>query len=142
MGQTVRSTPLAIYRISPTTSAETFVAIGISIALEKLFAHKIPKVILVRQEQNLPFLLRGYKVVGAIGTKEVTQKLRASLPKIIGVVKETSWQPRPLPFIEILETTQSPSKSGLALEVLLESVTKKAQKLTDADRLVSLFFRH
>lgn len=100
--QTVRSTPFAIYRISPNTSAETFIAIGISIALEKLFEYKIPKVILVKNERDLPSLLRGYEVVEAVNSKEIKQKLKAFLPTVMKTVRETTWRPRPLPFSETI----------------------------------------
>jgi Bacterial RNA polymerase, alpha chain C terminal domain len=99
--QTVRSTPFAIYRISPTTSAEVFVAIGISIALEMLFAYKIPKILLVRQEQDLPSLLRGYEVVEVMSTNDIKNKLKGFLPKVMANVRTTAWRPRPLPFVEI-----------------------------------------
>ena len=107
--QTVRLTSFAIYRISPTTSAETFVAIGMSIALEKLFAYKIPKIFLVRQEQDTPSLLRGSDVVEVVGTSDIKQKLKAFLPKVIQLVRETSWRPRPLPFVETVILRQDSS---------------------------------
>lgn len=100
--QTVRSTAFAIYRILPNTSAATFIAIGISIALEKLFEYKIPKVILVKNERDLPSLLRGYEVVEAVNSKEIKQKLKAFLPTVLKMVKETTWRPRPLPFAETI----------------------------------------
>jgi hypothetical protein len=59
--QTVRSTPFAIYRIQPYTPAEVFISIGISIALEPLFEYDIPKVVLVRTEQELPSLREGMR---------------------------------------------------------------------------------
>ena len=99
--QTVRSTTFAIYRISSNTSAETFIAIGISIALEKLLEYKIPKVILVKTERDLPSLLRGYEVVEAINSKEIKQKLKAFLPVVMNTVRQTTWKPKPLPFIDI-----------------------------------------
>lgn len=96
----MRSAPLAIYRISPTTSAETFVTIGISIALESLFEYKIPKILLVREEQDIPSLLRGADVVEAVSTNDVKKKLKVFLPRVIELVRKTNWKPMPLPFVE------------------------------------------
>ena len=132
--QTVRSTPFAIYRISPTTSAETFVAIGISIALEKLFAYKIPKVILIRQEQDLPSLLRGYEVVEVINTKEIKHKIKAFLPKLIEITRDTSWRPRPFPFTESLiskefESLKTPSVQDAPLAATDNLLTEVQQQL-------------
>ncbi|NEP27568.1 effector-associated domain EAD1-containing protein, partial [Moorena sp. SIO3I6] len=105
--QTVRSTPFALYRILPNTSAETFIAIGMSLALDKLFESNIPRVILVKSERDLPSLLRGYDVVEACNSKEIKQKLKERLPKILNMVRETTWKPRPLPFIDNLVDTTS-----------------------------------
>jgi hypothetical protein len=99
--QEIRSAPIAIYRISPMTSAGTFISIGISIALEKVFSYKIPKILLVRQEQDLPSLLRGYEVVEALSTRDIKQKLKAYIPDVIKLARNTNWQPKPLPFLEI-----------------------------------------
>lgn len=51
--QKVRSTPFAIYRVTPKTPAETFIAIGMSIALEKQFQHEIPKILLTASVRGL-----------------------------------------------------------------------------------------
>lgn len=126
--QTIRSTPFAIYRITPTTSAETFVAIGISIALEKLFEYKIPKMILVKQEQDLPSLLRGYEVIEAVGTKGTKSKLKVFVPNVIKTIREKSWRPRPLPFIEI----KIPCVGNLDL---LESDSEQEQKSKISDNI-------
>jgi len=60
--QTVRSTPFAIYRITLHTPAETFIVIGMSIALEAQFDYKIPKILLTEKVQDVPSLLSGYEV--------------------------------------------------------------------------------
>ena len=109
--QAVRSSPFAIYRILPNTSAETFIAIGISIALEKLFEYKIPKVILVKHERDLPSLLRGYEVVEAVNSKQLKQKLKAFLPIVLKLVRETKWKPKILPFTDT-NATYSPQIEG------------------------------
>jgi len=98
--QAVRSTSFAVYRILPHSPAEVFIAIGMSIALETLFEYDIPKVLLVRQEQDLPSLLRGYEVVEAVSSSEVKRKLKAFVPAVMQKVRETAWKPRPLPFVE------------------------------------------
>jgi len=41
--QQVRSTPFAVYRITPQTTGEAFIAIGMSIALETQFSYKFPR---------------------------------------------------------------------------------------------------
>jgi hypothetical protein len=116
--QIVRSTPFAIYRLTPTTSAQTFISIGISIALENLFDYKIPKILLVRQEQDLPSLLRGYEIVEVVNTHALKQKLKACLPSAIQVVREIKLRSKPLPFIEstIVFTDRSEPTEPSSLE--------------------------
>ena len=100
--QIVRSTPFAVYRILPHTTAKVSITIGMSIALETLFEYDIPKVLLVRQEQDVPSLLRGYEVIEAINSSEVKRKLKSIIPAVMQKVRETAWKPRPLPFVEVL----------------------------------------
>jgi hypothetical protein len=50
--QTERSSPFALYRITLNTPAETFIAIGMSIALERQFEYKIPKILLTERAQD------------------------------------------------------------------------------------------
>jgi hypothetical protein len=61
--QQVRSTPFAVYRITPQTTGEAFIAIGMSIALETQFSYKIPKILLAEKVEDVPSLLRGEKIV-------------------------------------------------------------------------------
>jgi RNA polymerase-interacting CarD/CdnL/TRCF family regulator len=98
--QAARSSQFAVYRIMATTPPEVFIAIGMSIAIETLFDYDIPKVLLVRREQDLPSLLRGYEVVEVANSIELKRKLRAFVPAVMQKVRETTWRPRPLPFIE------------------------------------------
>jgi len=98
--QAVRSTPFAIYYILPHTPARVFITIGMSIALEALFEYNIPKVLLVRQEQDLPSLLRGYEVVETANSSEVKKKLNKFIPKVMQKIQEMAYKPRPLPFVE------------------------------------------
>jgi hypothetical protein len=98
--QLIRSTPFAVYHLLPQTPADVYIAIGMNIAVEKLFGYTIPKIFLVRREEDLPSLLRGYEVVQATNSSEVKRRLTASLPPVIHKVRETAWKPRPLPFIE------------------------------------------
>jgi hypothetical protein len=100
--QTVRSTPFAVYRVLPHTSAEVFVVIGMSIALETLFEYDIPKMLLVRQERDSPALLRGYEMVEAVSSSEVKRKLKRFVPAVMQKVRKAAWKPRPLPFIEFV----------------------------------------
>ena len=99
--QAVRSTPFAIYRILPDTPAEVFITIGMSIALETLFAYDIPKIRLVHHEKELPSLLRGYEVVEAVNSSQVKKKLKAFIPSVMQQTRAMGWKPRALPFVEI-----------------------------------------
>lgn len=99
--QAVRSTPFAIYRITPSTPAETFIVIGISLALEHQFDYKIPKLLLVDKMQDLPSLLSGYEVVVAHNDQQRREHLRRYLPAVLQKVRAANWKPRPLPFIDL-----------------------------------------
>ena len=98
--QTVRSTPFAVYRISRHTLPETFIAIGMSTALEAQFEYTIPKLILTEDPQDVPSLLAGYEVVVARSDSERKMHLRRFMPTVVQKVRETVWKPRPLPFID------------------------------------------
>ena len=100
--QTVRSTPFAIYRITSQTPAETFIAIGMSLALEAQFDHKIPRILLTANPHDIPSLLSGYEVVVAHNDQERKTSLRKFVPMVIQQARKTLWKPRPLPFIEIV----------------------------------------
>lgn len=99
--QKVRSSPLAIHRITLKTPPEAFIAIGISIALETQFEYKINRILITEDLQNVPSLLRGYEVVIAKSDKEKKDRLREFMPTVIKKVRETTWKPKPLPFIDI-----------------------------------------
>ena len=115
--QTVRSTPFAIYRITPHTPADTFIAIGMSIALESQFEYKIPKILLTEKVQDVPSLLSGYEVVAALSDKERKACLRESMPTVMQKVREMVWKPRPLPFVGIaLPVTQPEQLKPLQVE--------------------------
>jgi serine/threonine protein phosphatase PrpC len=100
--QRVRSTAFAIYRITPKTPAETFIAIGMSIALEMQFKHEIPKVLLTANMQDVPSLLFGYEVVEAQNDTERKARLQKFVPVVMQKVRKTIWMQRPLPFIEVM----------------------------------------
>lgn len=100
--QIVRSTPFAIYRITPETTADTFIAIGMSIALEKQFKCEIPKFIFTTDARSVPSLLAGYEVVEARTAKERKARLRKFIPMVMRKVRESVWKPKPLPFVEFL----------------------------------------
>lgn len=122
--QTVRSAPFAIYRLSPHTPVEVFIAIGMSIALEILFEYDIPKIILIRNEQELPSLLRGYEVVEAGSSSNTKKKLMAFIPSIIQEVRKVTWKPRPLPFVEIITSKLELASKGFSedLEIIRDVV--------------------
>ncbi len=100
--QTVRSTPFAIYRITEQTPPETFIAIGMSLALETQFSHTIPKILLTTTLHDIPSLLTGYEVVVAHNDYERKTYLRKFMPQVIQLTRKANWKPRPLPFIEIV----------------------------------------
>jgi predicted RNA-binding protein with PIN domain len=111
--QIVRSTPFAIYRITPETTADTFIAIGISIALEKQFKCEIPKFLFTTDARSVPSLLTGYEVVEARTAKERQACLRKFIPMVMRKVREYVWKPKQLPFVEFLAQsteTISPEK--------------------------------
>jgi DNA-binding response OmpR family regulator len=117
--QTVRSTPFAIYRITSQTLAETFIAIGMGIALEKQFEYRIPKILLTEDVQDVPSLLSGYEVVVARSDKDRKTHLRTFMPTVMQKVRETTWKPRPLPFIETSVQPDIETIPLLAEEVLV-----------------------
>lgn len=100
--QAVRSTPFAIYRVTSKTPAETFIAIGMSVALETQFEYKIPKILFAEKVQDVPSLLSGYEVVVARSDKDRKTHLRTFMPTVMQKVRETVWKPRPLPFVEVI----------------------------------------
>jgi len=98
--QTVRSTPFAIYRITPQTRAEAFVVIGMSIAIETQFEYSIPKILVAEDAYCVPSLLAGYEVVEPHSDKERKAFLRGCVPLVMQKVRGSIWRPRPLPFTE------------------------------------------
>src|SRR5262249_20155697 len=120
--QTVRSTPFAIYRITPQTAAETFLAIGMSLALETQFTHRIPKILLTTNAHDVPSLLSGYEVVEARNDQECKTYLRKFLPAVIQEARKTTWRPRPLPFIEdVPRRVEEPAAQAGVAEGLVSS---------------------
>ncbi len=111
--QKVRSTPFAIYRVTPKTPAETFIAIGMSIALEKQFQHEIPKILLTASVRDVPSLLYGYEVVAAQNDTERKARLQKFMPVVVQKIRKTAWKPRLLPFIEVVPRhVEKPHYSG------------------------------
>jgi hypothetical protein len=100
--QTVRSSPFAIYRITAQTSAETFLSIGMSLALESQFEYKIPKVLLVDNKQDVPSLLEGYEVILARSDRERKKYLRNFIPMVMAKARECTWKPQVLPFVNVI----------------------------------------
>jgi AAA-like domain len=98
--QTIRSSQFAIYRITPQTPAETYIAIGISIALEEQFHLKIPRIVLTGEAQNIPSLLQGFRFGESRNDGELKRHLQKFLPEVIQIAKETAWKVRPLPYIK------------------------------------------
>lgn len=105
--QTLRSNCFAIYRITPNSPPETFISIGISIALEKQFNYKIPKILIAENLRDVPSLLSGYEVVIARSDRERKDALQKFIPAVIDKVRDTIWNPQPLPFelTQLIEET-------------------------------------
>ena len=99
--QATCSSPFAIYRMSKRTSAETYMAIGMSLALETQFEQKIPKIMRTTSAEDMPSLLEGYDVVAAQDRPTWRRKLRHFTPELIGRVRRSTWKARPLPFISV-----------------------------------------
>jgi hypothetical protein len=104
--QEVRSSPFAIYRITPYTSADTFIAIGMSIALEKRFGYDITKILITSDENNIPSLLKGYEIIVERSYTKIKDRLKAILPEMIEKTRETTWKPQSLPFEVFLPTRE------------------------------------
>lgn len=111
--QAVRSTSFAIYRITPKAPAETFIAIGMSIALEKHLKHEIPKILLTASAQDVPSLLSGYEVVEAQNDTERKARLQKFVSVVVQKVRKTISKSKPLPFIEVVpRRVERPHYSG------------------------------
>jgi len=111
--QTIRSTSFAIYRITPKTPGEVFIAIGMSIALETLFKYKIPKILFTEDVHDVPSLLSGYQVVVAQSDTEIKARLIDFVPTVKRLVYETPWKDHVLPFFEnVLAQHEKPLPNG------------------------------
>jgi DNA-binding NarL/FixJ family response regulator/putative methionine-R-sulfoxide reductase with GAF domain len=113
--QTARTTPFAIYRITPNTPPETFVTIGMSIAIERQFGSKILKILLTENTEEVPALLSGYDVVVARNDKERKERLLEFLPEVLAEVRRSALNPVLLPFLEHipLADDRSPITDGV-----------------------------
>ncbi len=96
--QNARSTPFAIYRITPNTSPGTLITLGISIALENQFENAIPKIIMVENSQDIPSLLLGYDFVEARSDNDKRSNLLQAIPEVIQKIRKNTWKATPLPF--------------------------------------------
>lgn len=97
--QMTRSSPLAIYRITPHTPVEAFISLGINLALETQFEYKIPKILMAEDSSSVPTLLSGHEIVIARNDKERKSFLRQFMPEIINRIHQIDWKPTPLPFL-------------------------------------------
>src|SRR5579859_3955872 len=129
--QLVRSTPFAIYRITPDTSPETYIAIGISIGLEYRFHYKIPRFMITRDMQHVPSLLQGYQCVPIRNLHTLKTTLPQFVQQILTKMDERAyWRPQELPF-EICV----PSGVKALCEDMIE---EKLQKTDQAKVLVAV----
>src|SRR5581483_9521270 len=93
---------------TPHTSADTFIAIGMSIALEKQFGYAIPKILITNATNNIPSLLKGYEIIVEQNYARIRDRLNAILPEMIEEMKRTIWKPQPLPFEVFLPDKETP----------------------------------
>lgn len=98
--QAVRSSPLAIYRITSETTVDSFIAIGITLALEIQFEYDFFKVLITEDIQNIPSLLAEYEIIISQNNKQIKKQLQEFIPKIIRKIREIKWKSKPLPFLE------------------------------------------
>jgi len=105
--QLTRSASIGIYHISPQSIPDIFVVIGMSIALEALNKINIPKALIIKKEDEIPSLIRGYEVLEAKNTNEINRKLKKSFPSLLAIARETEFKTHSLPFIEIIPEQNS-----------------------------------
>ena len=97
--QLIRSTPFAIYRITPDTSPDTYIAIGISIGLEYRFKYKIPRFMITKDMQYVPSLLHGYQCVVVKNLHALKTCLPQFVQHVMTKIDEPAyWRPQELPF--------------------------------------------
>jgi hypothetical protein len=97
--QLIRSTPFAIYRITPYTLPDTYIAIGISIGMEYRSRYKIPRFMITKDMQYVPSLLSGYEFVLMKNLHSLKTRLPQFVQHIMIKIDEPAyWRPHELPF--------------------------------------------
>lgn len=99
--QAARSYSFGIYRITPYSSPETFIVLGMSIALQAQFGYRIPKLLIANDAKDIPSLLAGYDVVVAPSDSERAEMLSDFIPEVVRNIRKTVWKSRPLPFLNV-----------------------------------------
>jgi hypothetical protein len=126
--QEVRSSPFAIYRITPHTSADTFIAIGMSIALEKQFGYAIPKILITNDANTVPSLLKGYEIIVERNYTRIKDRLNTILPEMIEEMKKTTWKPQPLPFEIFMPTKDVPDVEATSAKPYSKAVNQRKKE--------------
>lgn len=120
--QLIRSTPFAIYRITPNSSPDVYIAIGISIGLEYRFRYKIPRFLITKDMQYVPSLLQGYEFVLMKNLHTLKRRLPQFVQHIMTKIDEPAyWKPQELPF-------EIHNPSGISHEDPMEKTTQKAMR--------------
>jgi len=120
--QLIRSTPFAIYRITPDTLPDTYIAIGISIGLEYRFHYKIPRFLITKDMQHMPSLLQGYQFVPMKSLHTLKTTLPQFVRQVLKKIDEPAyWRPQDLPF-----ETRIPLGSGASYKNEPEPSQEKA----------------
>jgi TIR domain-containing protein len=131
--QLIRSTPFAIYRITPDTSPDTYIAIGVSIGLEYRFRYKIPRFMITKDMQHVPSLLQGYQCVFVRNLHALKTSLPQFVQHILTKIDEPAyWRPQELPFEKCI-----PLGSGAAYE---DTVEETSQEVEQKRKPLKLFY--
>ncbi len=97
--QTVRSSRLALYPITSETPPETFIALGITLALEAQFKYTIPKLLIAQDAHQLPSLLRGHDVMFIRDPAQLEREFGRKIPTLMQNVRNTRVRSQPIPAI-------------------------------------------
>lgn len=113
--QLIRSTPFAIYRITPYTLPDIYIAIGISIGLEYRSGFKIPRFMITKDMQHVPSLLWGYEFVLMKNLHSLKTRLPQFVQDIMMKIDEPAyWRPHELPFeTQVLTRTVGTDDIGI-----------------------------
>jgi hypothetical protein len=126
--KSIRSSYIHIFRITDSTTAEAYVALGMSLALEKEFPYGLPRLIFSDTEDRQPSLLNGYGIRSA-SNKGKKDYLRRFCAEAIKTIKSKSVRPDFFEFIDE-EKTAYPEEASL-VELLLDALTRYKENFSE-----------